>query len=72
MRTQATTGERPIERFKPDEKALLGLLAAKPYHRVGIGSAAKPAKSSNSPGLRVIEVEPRPLSVHIGFAEGAL
>lgn len=72
VRIHATTGERPIERFERDEKALMGPLAAKPYHRLGVGSAAKPAKGSNNTALHVFEVQRRPLSAYTHLAEGVL
>ena len=61
VRRHATTGERPIDRFERDERAVLLPLATCPYRRLGVRQAPDLA-----PRLlpATVEVERRPLSVY--------
>ena len=43
VRRHGTTGERPIDRFERDERAVLRPLANSPYRRLGLRQAAEPA-----------------------------
>ena len=43
VRRHATTGERPIDRFERDERAVLLPLATCPYRRLGVRHAPEPA-----------------------------
>ena len=61
MRRHATTGERPVERFERDERAVLRPLANSPYRRLGLRQAPEPARR-HVPAT--VEVERRPLSVY--------
>ena len=61
VRRHGTTGERPVDRFERDERAVLRPLANSPYRRLGLRQAPEPA------GRQVpvtVEVERRPLSVY--------
>ena len=61
VRRHATTGERPVDRFERDERALLQPLAIGPYRRLGLRQTAEP----RPPRLpATVEVERRPLSVY--------
>ena len=62
VRRHATTGERPIDRFERDERAVLRPLANHPYRRLGLRQAPEPAP----PRLlsATVEVERRPLSFY--------
>ena len=61
VRRHATTGERPIDRFERDERAVLLPLANHPYRHLGVRQAPDLA-----PRLlpATVEVERRPLSVY--------
>ena len=61
VRRHATTGERPVDRFERDERALLQPLAIGPYRRLGLRQAAEP-RPRRLPAS--VEVEQRPLSVY--------
>ncbi len=61
VRRHATTGERPLDRFERDERAVLRPLAVAPYRRLGLRHAAEP----RPPRLpTTVDVERRPLSVY--------
>ena len=61
LRRHATTGERPLDRFERDERAVLRPLAVAPYRRLGLRHAAEP----RPPRLpTTVDVERRPLSVY--------
>jgi transposase len=62
VRQHATTGERPIDRFEREEKALLGPVATRPYRSLVLAPAAGHA-SAPSRAPRV-EVQRRPLQVY--------
>ena len=61
VRRHATTGERPVDRFERDERAVLLPLAPCPYRRLGARQAAQPAPRRLP---ATVEVERRPLSVY--------
>ena len=61
VRRHGTTGERPIDRFERDERAVLRPLANSPYRRLGFRQAPEPARR---PVPATVEVERRPLSVY--------
>ena len=61
VRRHGTTGERPIDRFERDERAVLRPLANSPYRRLGLRQAPEPARR---PVPATVEVERRPLSVY--------
>ncbi len=61
VRRHGTTGERPVERFERDERAVLRPLANSPYRRLGLRQAPEPARR-HVPAT--VEVERRPLSVY--------
>ena len=62
VRRHATTGERPIDRFERDERAVLRPLAIGPYRRLGLRQAPEPAPQRLLSAT--VEVERRPLSVY--------
>ena len=65
VRVHGTTGERPVERFERDERAVLRPLAERPYLRLGALRVATPAR----PRPRVVvEVQKRSLD---DYAEAA-
>ena len=66
VRRHATTGERPVDRFERDERAVLRPLANRPYRRLGLRQAAEPQAAEPSPPRlpATVEVERRPLSVY--------
>ena len=43
VRRHGTTGERPVDRFERDERAVLRPLARRPYQRLGVHRGAEPA-----------------------------
>ena len=43
VRRHGTTGERPVDRFERDERAMLRPLARRPYQRLGVHRGAEPA-----------------------------
>ena len=43
VRRHGTTGERPVDRFERDERAVLCPLARRPYQRLGVHRGAEPA-----------------------------
>ena len=57
-----TMGERPIDRFERDERAVLRPLAIGPYRRRGLRQAPEPAPQRLLSAT--VEVERRPLSVY--------
>ena len=61
LRRHGTTGERPIDRFERDERAVLRPLANSPYRRLGLRQAPEPARRQVPV---TVEVERRPLSVY--------
>ena len=61
VRRHATTGERPIDRFERDERAVLRPLANHPYRRLGLRQAPEPAPRRLP---ATVKVERRPLSVY--------
>ena len=61
VRRHGTTGERPVDRFERDERAVLSPLANSPYRRLGLRQAPEPARR---PVPVTVEVERRPLSVY--------
>ena len=61
VRRHGTTGERPVERFERDERAVLRPLANGPYRRLGLRQAPQPARRHVPVA---VEVERRPLSVY--------
>ena len=61
VRRHGTTGERPIDRFERDERAVLRPLANQPYRRLGSRTAAQPAPR---PLPTTVDVQRRPLSVY--------
>ena len=62
VRRHATTGERPIDRFERDERAVLRPLAIGPYRRLGLRRAPEPETQRLLSAT--VEVERRPLSVY--------
>ena len=54
VRRHATTGERPIDRFERDERAVLRPLAIGPYRRLGVRHApgARAAATAGNRGGR--------------------
>ena len=65
VRRHATTGERPVDRFERDERAVLLPLANHPYRRLGARHAPEPAPRRLP---ATVKVERRPLSVLYGGA----
>ena len=61
VRRHGTTGERPVDRFERDERAVLRPLANSPYRRLGLRQAPEPARRQVPV---TVEVERRPLSVY--------
>ena len=61
VRRHATTGERPVDRFERDERAVLLPLANHPYRRLGVRHAPEPAPRRLP---ATVKVEQRPLSVY--------
>ena len=61
VRRHATTGERPVDRFERDERAVLLPLANHPYRRLGVRHAPAPAPRRLP---ATVKVEQRPLSVY--------
>ena len=61
VRRHGTTGERPVDRFERDERAVLRPLANCPYRRLGLRQASEPARRHVPV---TVEVERRPLSVY--------
>ena len=61
VRRHATTGERPVDRFEREERAVLRPLANSPYRRLGLRQAPEPARRHVPV---TVEVERRPLSVY--------
>ena len=61
VRRHATTGERPVNRFERDERAVLLPLANHPYRRLGARHAPEPAPRRLP---ATVKVERRPLSVY--------
>ena len=61
VRRHATTGERPVDRFERDERAVLLPLATCPYRRLGIRQAPEPRPRRLA---ATVEVERRPLRVY--------
>ena len=61
VRRHATTGERPVDRFERDERAVLLPLANHPYRRLGARHAPEPAPRRLP---ATVKVERRPLSVY--------
>jgi transposase len=67
VRMHGTTGERPIERFERDERAVLGPLCARPYRSVVL---ANPSTQSAKPrDASWLEVERRSLGLYRQLAE---
>ena len=62
VRRHATTGERPIDRFERDERAVLLPLAIGPYRRLGLRRAPEPETQRLLSAT--VEVERRPLRVY--------
>ena len=60
VRRHDTTGERPVDRFEHDERAVLRPLTS-PYRRLGLRQAPEPAPRHIPV---TVEVERRPLSVY--------
>ena len=58
---ELTTGERPIDRFERDERAVLLPLATCPYRRLGVRHAPEPAPRRLP---ATVKIERRPLSVY--------
>ena len=48
VRVHGTTGERPVDRFERDERAVLLRLAGQPYRRLGAATPAAPAPGSGA------------------------
>ena len=65
VRMHGTTGERPVDRFERDERAVLLPLAGRPYRRLG---AATPAAAAPARPQVAVDVEKRSLRV---YAEAA-
>ena len=65
VRVHGTTGERPVDRFERDERAVLLPLAGRPYRRLG---AATPAAAAPARPQVAVDVEKRSLRV---YAEAA-
>ena len=63
VRRHATTGERPVDRFERDERAVLLPLANHPYRRLGVRHAPEPAPRRLP---ATVKVERRPLRVRLG------
>ena len=61
VRRHATTGERPVDRFERDERAVLRPLANSPYRRLGLRQAPQAARRHVPV---TVDVERRPLSVY--------
>jgi len=70
VRIHATTGERPLERFERDEKALLQPLAVRPYQSLVLPIERAPSKRV-ARGVPSISVERRPLTAYAAIAGGA-
>lgn len=67
VRIHGTTGERPIDRFERDEKAVLSPVSARPYRSLVLPMPAKPpAEPRSTPWL---EVERRPLGLYRRLVE---
>ena len=65
VRRHGTTGERPVDRFERDERAVLRPVARHPYRRLGVQPAAEATRRR---GPDTVEVERRSLRV---YAEAA-
>ena len=61
MQNNTTTGERPVDRFERDERAVLLPLANHPYRRLGARHAPELAPRRLP---ATVKVERRPLSVY--------
>lgn len=70
VRTHATTGEPPLERFERDEKAQLQPLALRPYPSLVLAIEAAPSKRG-ARDVPSVPVERRPLSRYAAIAGGA-
>lgn len=70
VRTHATTGERPTDRFERDERFLLHPVAPKPYVRPGVGSISAIQSTLRGTKTPAIEVERRPLAAYARLAGG--
>jgi transposase len=67
VRVHRTIGERPVDRFERDERALLTPLAARPYYSL----ALEPAQTFVVPVVKTpLVVERRPLTVYDQIAGG--
>jgi transposase len=67
VRIHGTTGERPIERFERDEKAVLSPVSPRPYRSLVIPMPSnRPAEPRATPWL---EVERRPLGLYRRLVE---
>ena len=67
VRTHGTTGERPVERFQRDERAVLSPVCAAPYRSLVLAMpSARPIAPGAAPWL---EVERRPLQLYSQLAE---
>jgi hypothetical protein len=66
VRIHGTTGEKPLERFLRDEKAVLAPLPLRSYQRIG----ALPTKENRAHVMPFVEVERRPLDVYRQLAGG--
>jgi len=70
VRIHATTGEKPIERFERDEKALLQPLAMRPYSSLVLPIEAAASKRT-ARSVPTVPVERRPLASYAAIAGGA-
>ena len=61
VRRHGTTGERPVDRFERDERAVLRPVARHPYRRLGVQPAAAATRRR---GPDTVEVERRSLRVY--------
>jgi hypothetical protein len=66
-RVHGTTGDVPRERFEREERAVLGPLAARPYHSLVLLPEPAPVLPSG-PGRPRVLVERRPLTAYAALA----
>lgn len=69
QRVHATTGEQPLRRFERDERAVLKLLAARPYRSMVRPAAPTPVEQKSSAAAALPSVERRPLEVYGQLSE---
>jgi hypothetical protein len=67
VRFHGMTGERPIDRFERDERAILSPVSTRPYHSLVL--PAPQTRPEASPVTSWLEVERRPLGLYRQPAE---